>query len=83
MWNNFFRPSQRAIIKRNLDCVCVCVFQQGENPGSSKDWVLDPGELEAAFSTKTRMIIVSNPNNPIGKVATCIYWTCMEFIYMH
>ena len=43
-------------------------FQQGQYAGHSKDWVLDPGELEAAFSPKTKMIIVNNPNNPLGKV---------------
>ena len=52
-------------------CVCVCVsIQQGQSPGQSKDWALDPGELEAAFSPRTKMIVVNNPNNPLGKVAT-------------
>ena len=49
-------------------CVCVCLLQQGQHTGQSKDWVLDPGELEAAFSPKTKMIIINNPNNPLGKV---------------
>ncbi|XP_037775566.1 uncharacterized protein LOC119572532 [Penaeus monodon] len=35
---------------------------------SSADWVLDPVELEAAFSEKTKAIIVNTPNNPLGKV---------------
>ena len=76
MWNNFFRPSKRATFKPKINflfslslCVCLCCeWQQGKFPGQSKDWVLDPGELEAAFSSKTKMIIVNNPNNPLGKV---------------
>lgn len=32
------------------------------------DWNLDPAELRAAFSSKTRAIIVNSPNNPTGKV---------------
>jgi aspartate/methionine/tyrosine aminotransferase len=33
-------------------------------------WSFDPVELAAAFSTKTRAIIVNTPNNPTGKVFT-------------
>ena len=32
------------------------------------DWTFDPGELAAAFTPKTRAIIVNTPNNPTGKV---------------
>jgi aminotransferase len=32
------------------------------------DWTFDPAELAAAFSNKTRAIIVNSPNNPTGKV---------------
>lgn len=35
---------------------------------SSKGWKLDPTELEAAFSSKTKAIIFNTPNNPLGKV---------------
>ncbi|KAF2346250.1 Aminotransferase class I/classII, partial [Trinorchestia longiramus] len=35
---------------------------------SSADWVLDPAELSAAFSSKTKAIVVNTPNNPVGKV---------------
>ncbi|XP_033119210.1 kynurenine--oxoglutarate transaminase 3-like [Anneissia japonica] len=41
-----------------------------ENATSTKDWVLDPKELDAMFNDKTKMIIVNNPNNPLGKVFT-------------
>jgi aminotransferase len=34
------------------------------------DWSFDPDELAAAFSNKTRAIIINTPNNPTGKVFT-------------
>ena len=33
-------------------------------------WSFDPAELERAFSSRTRAIIVNTPNNPTGKVLT-------------
>jgi aspartate/methionine/tyrosine aminotransferase len=41
------------------------------------DWSFDKDELRAAFSSKTKAIIVCNPNNPTGKVFTLEE---MEFI---
>lgn len=35
---------------------------------SSADWTLDPQELESKFNSKTKLILVNTPNNPIGKV---------------
>jgi aspartate/methionine/tyrosine aminotransferase len=32
------------------------------------DWTYDPKELAAAFSQKTRAVILNTPNNPTGKV---------------
>jgi aminotransferase len=32
------------------------------------DWHFDPDELAAAFTNKTRAIIINTPNNPTGKV---------------
>ena len=34
------------------------------------DWRFDPDELRAAFSSRTKAIIVNTPNNPTGKVFT-------------
>lgn len=34
------------------------------------DWSFDPDELKAAFSDKTKAIIINTPNNPTGKVFT-------------
>ena len=32
------------------------------------DWTFDEAELGAAFSNKTRAIVINDPNNPTGKV---------------
>jgi len=37
---------------------------------SSADWKLDPQELESKFSSKTKLIILNTPNNPLGKIFT-------------
>lgn len=34
------------------------------------DWSIDPDELRAAFSSRTRGIVVNTPHNPTGKVFT-------------
>jgi aminotransferase len=34
------------------------------------DWTFDPKELAAAFSERTRALILNTPNNPTGKVFT-------------
>ena len=60
------------------------------------DWTFDPEELAAAFSDKTRGIILNTPNNPTGKVFTrqeletiamlCRKWDVVAFsdeIYEH
>jgi len=53
-------------------------------PLRAPDWSFDPDELRAAFSEKTKAIIVCNPNNPTGKVFTrwemqFIAGLCQEF----
>ena len=35
---------------------------------AANDWQYDPAELAAAFSNRTRAIIINTPNNPTGKV---------------
>jgi aminotransferase len=32
------------------------------------DWAIDPAELRAAFTVRTRAIVVNSPHNPTGKV---------------
>ena len=48
------------------------------------DWSFDPAELRAAFSSKTRAIIMNSPHNPTGKVFSrgeldLIALLCQEF----
>ncbi|MCU1234253.1 MAG: aminotransferase [Candidatus Solibacter sp.] len=48
------------------------------------DWSFDPDELRAAFSSRTKAIILNSPNNPTGKVFTrqeleFIAGLCQEF----
>ena len=35
---------------------------------TSADWKLDPEELASKFNSKTKLIVLNNPNNPLGKV---------------
>jgi aspartate/methionine/tyrosine aminotransferase len=37
-------------------------------PLHAPDWHFDPRELEGAFNSRTRAIIINTPNNPTGKV---------------
>ncbi|MGO8732006.1 MAG: pyridoxal phosphate-dependent aminotransferase [Terriglobia bacterium] len=48
------------------------------------DWSFDPQELAAAFSERTRALILNTPNNPTGKVFTqdeleCIAEQCRKW----
>ena len=40
----------------------------GEGIKSGSDWVLDLDEFRAAFTPKTKCVIVNTPHNPVGKV---------------
>lgn len=44
--------------------------KEGSGNASGGDWTLDFAELEAAFTPKTKAIIVNTPHNPVGKVFT-------------
>jgi len=35
---------------------------------SSEEWTIDFEELEAAITSKTKMIVINTPHNPIGKI---------------
>ncbi|MFL5477830.1 MAG: pyridoxal phosphate-dependent aminotransferase, partial [Gemmatimonadaceae bacterium] len=39
-------------------------------PLEAPDWKMDPDKLRAAFSNKTRAIVVNTPHNPTGRVFT-------------
>ncbi|XP_062514987.1 kynurenine--oxoglutarate transaminase 3-like [Corticium candelabrum] len=46
----------------------VSMKLKNEGGTSAKDFVLDRDELAAAFSPKTKAIIINTPHNPLGKV---------------
>lgn len=48
------------------------------------DWTFDPGQLRAAFTKRTRALILNTPNNPTGRVftrdeLTAIARLCQEY----
>lgn len=53
-------PLYNAIAAR-LGAVAVSYY-----PDESKDWAIDPVELESHITPKTRAIVICNPNNPTG-----------------
>lgn len=42
----------------------------GEGNHTGNEWTLDMKEYEAAFTDKTKAIIINTPHNPVGKVFT-------------
>eukprot|EP00053_Salpingoeca_punica_P011766 m.104814 g.104814 ORF g.104814 m.104814 type:complete len:466 (-) comp15769_c0_seq2:155-1552(-) len=46
------------------------------------EWVFDPAEFRAAFSPRTRMVLLNNPHNPTGKIlsATELQFICEEVL---
>lgn len=38
------------------------------DPTSANNWVLDKAEFEGAFTSKTKLLMVNTPHNPIGKL---------------
>ena len=38
-----------------------------QGPSSTDDWRLDPAKLESAVTAKTTLLLMNNPNNPLGK----------------
>lgn len=43
---------------------------QGVKSGCAADWSIDSAELAAAFTERTKMVVVCTPSNPSGKVFT-------------
>ena len=38
-----------------------------QGPSSTDEWRLDPAKLESAVTAKTSLLLLNNPNNPLGK----------------
>ena len=47
------------------------------DPRNANNWVLDKAEFEGAFNSKTKLLMVNTPHNPIGKLFSAEE---MEFI---
>jgi aminotransferase len=71
-------------------------FDSAQGRPRDNDWTFDSAELAAAFTNRTRAIIINTPNNPTGKVFTraelteiaglCQKWNVMavtDEIYEH
>ena len=37
---------------------------------TTANWAIDMEELDSMFTSKTKLVIINNPNNPLGKVFT-------------
>lgn len=65
--------------RKKKSCMHYFSLIQKENSTSSDDWVFDLQTLQAAFSTKTKAIVVNTPMNPLGKVLLNFILLYLEF----
>ncbi len=54
-----------------LPCIIMANALPVYVPLHPPTWTFDPDELRAAFSKKTRVLILNTPQNPTGRVFTC------------
>ena len=77
----FINPDEEVLlIQPFYDCYPAAVWLAGGTPimtsltpssfKSAADWTLDFDELASKITSKTKMLILNNPNNPLGKVYT-------------
>jgi aminotransferase len=72
-----------AVIDPGDEVVCFSPYYENYGPDcvltgaaprfvtlQEPDWSIDPAELRAAFTSRTRGIVVNTPHNPTGKVYT-------------
>jgi len=65
----FYDSYPAAVIMAGGRPVYVPLRPNGDGRGAA-DWALDMDELAAAFSPRTRLIILNTPHNPFGKLFT-------------
>lgn len=71
-------PGDEVVVFQPLyDCYLPMIRRGGATPKFVNlhlpDWSLDPEELRAAFSPRTKLVLLNNPLNPAAKV-----WTAAE-----
>lgn len=54
------------------DSYVPCTLMAGGTPRyytlHAPDWAIDPARLRALFSSKTKLVVINTPHNPLGKV---------------
>jgi aspartate/methionine/tyrosine aminotransferase len=65
----FYDSYPAAVTMAGGRCVYV-PLRAPAGAASAAQWVLDPDELAAAFSSRTKLLILNTPLNPLGKVFT-------------
>ena len=69
LFEPFYDSYPAATIMAGGTPVYVPLRPPEDNPNASaSDWVFDPEELAAAFSERTRLVIINTPQNALGKV---------------
>ena len=65
----FYDSYPAAVTMAGGRCVYV-PLRAPANAAAAADWVLDTDELAAAFSPRTKLLVLNTPLNPLGKVFT-------------
>ena len=65
----FYDSYPAAVTMAGGHCVYV-PLRAPANAAAAADWVLDTDELAAAFSPRTKLLVLNTPLNPLGKVFT-------------
>jgi len=68
----YFDQYYASIRFQGANTVFVPLHPPAEGKGikSGQDWKIDIDEFRAAFTDKTKIVIVNTPHNPVGKVFT-------------
>lgn len=70
LFEPFYDSYPASIIMAGGTPVYVPLRPPAGGSKSASEWRIDPDELAAAFTERTRLVIVNNPQNALGKVFT-------------
>ena len=68
LFEPFYDSYPASIIMAGGTPVYVPLRPPAGGTATAADWAFDPHELAAAFTERTRLVIVNNPQNALGKV---------------